>query len=130
MPQAGVHEKLADIPQTDGLAVDEIFALAGAVVAPGHRPFLAAAGKHPLALLQGEGDLGKALPLPGLGAAEDHVLHLAAPEGFGRLLPQHPPDGVRQVGLAAAVGPHDGGDGVVEGENGLIREGLKPLQFQ
>ena len=130
LAQAGVHEELVHIPQADGLAVEEVFALPGAVVPPGDGHLLPPVGEEIPALVQGEGDLGKALAAAGLGPAEDHVLHLAPPEGLGGLLPQNPADGVGEVGLSAAVGPHDGGDGMLEGEDRLVWKGLEPLQFQ
>ena len=130
LAQAGVHEEFIHIPQADGLAVEEVFTLPGAVVPPGDRHLLPPVGEEIPALFQGEGDLGKALAAAGLGPAEDHILHLAPPEGFGGLLPQNPADGVGKVGLSAAVGPHDGGDGMLEGEDRPVRKGLEPLQFQ
>ena len=130
LAQAGVHEEFIHIPQADGLAVEEVFTLPGAVVPPGDRHLLPPVGEEIPALFQGEGDLGKALAAAGLGPAEDHILHLAPPEGFGGLLPQNPADGVGEVGLSAAVGPHDGGDGMLEGEDRPVRKGLEPLQFQ
>ena len=43
-------------------------------------------------------------------AAEDHILHLPSPQGPGGLLPHDPADGVRQVGLARAVGAQQAKD--------------------
>ena len=130
LAQAGVHEQFVHVPQADRLAIDIVLALAGAVVAPGDRRLFPPVGEKILAPFQGQGHLGEALALAGLGAAEIHILHPAAPEGLGRLLPQNPADGVGQVGLAAAVGPHDGGDGAGKGEDRFVRKGLEPLQFQ
>ena len=71
-----------------------------------------------------------AQPLADLRPAEDHVLHLVPPQGPGRLLPQHPANGIGEIGLAAAVGADNGGDGMVKGEHGVVREGFEALQFQ
>ena len=120
--QAGIHEQLIYVLQADGAAVDVVLTLAGAVVP---------AGDHDLALLQGEdvvgvvqhqGHLGKALLLAQGGTAEDHILHLTAPECLGGLLPHDPADGVGDIRFSAAVGTHDSGDVLPEGEDRFIRE--------
>ena len=59
---------------------------------------------------EGERDFGHAGGLAVAGAGEDDVFHLDAAEAFGGLLAEDPGDGVRDVGLAAAVGTDDGGD--------------------
>ncbi len=75
---------------------------------------------------EGEGDLGHTCWLAVASAGEDDVLHLDAPEGFGGLLAENPGDGVRDVGLAAAVGSDDGGDSLArELDLGAITEGLE-----
>ena len=83
-----------------------------------------------LGVIQNQGDLRIARLLPLQGAAEDHVLHLAAPEGLGGLLTHDPADGVGDIRFAAAVGTDDGGDVLSKAENGLVREGLESLYFQ
>ena len=130
LPQAGVHEQLADVPQADLLAVYVVFALPGPVIPAGDGDLVLLVRAQILAAGEGEGDLGKPLSPAPLGAAEDHVLHPAPPKLPGGLLPQNPADGVGQVGLAAAVGPHNGGDGMVEGEHRLVGKGLEALEFQ
>ena len=124
LPQAGVHEALVHVPQADGLAVQEILALPRPVIPAGHGHLAARL------VLQPQGDLGRPQPLADLRPAEDHVLHLVPPQGPGRLLPQHPANGVGEIGLAAAVGADNGGDGMVKGEHGVVREGFEALQFQ
>ena len=75
---------------------------------------------------QGEGDLGHTGGLAVAGAGEDDVLHLDAAERFGGLLAENPGDGIRDVGLAAAVGSDDGGDAFAgELDLGAITEGLE-----
>src|SRR5208282_2358635 len=43
-------------------------------------------------------------------AGENHVFHARAAQRFGRLLPEHPGNRVRDIRLPAAVRPDDGGD--------------------
>ncbi len=75
---------------------------------------------------EGEGDLGHAGRLAVAGAGEDDVFHLDAAEGLGGLLAENPGDGVRDIGLAAAVGTDDGGDTFAgELDLGAITEGLE-----
>src|SRR5208283_2643280 len=70
------------------------------------------------------------------GTGENYVFHARTAQSLGGLLAQHPGDGIRDVGLAATVGPDDGGDAVpVKLEVGAIAkrfeaENLKPLQFK
>src|ERR1019366_3127371 len=69
-------------------------------------------------------------------AGEDHIFHARSAQGLGRLLTQHPGDGVGNIRLAAAVGSDDGGNAIpVELEVGAVAkrfeaENLKPLQFK
>ena len=128
---AGVHEQLVHVLQTAGLLVDVIFALTAAVVPPGHRHLrLVPGGENVLGVVDDQRHLGKAHLVALLGAAEDDVLHLGATELAAVLLAHDPADGVRDVGLAGAVGTHDGGDVLAEVEHGFLREGLKSLDFQ
>ncbi len=88
--QARIHEQLVDVPQPGGLLVDVVFAVPGAVVAPGDHHLVGVVQKGPVGVVQGQGGLGKAHGGALLGAAEDHVLHLRAPEGLGALLSHDP----------------------------------------
>ena len=128
--QARVHKQFVDVLQAGGLAVDVVFAVAAAVIAAGDHDLVGIVSQGPVGVVQGQGGLGKAHGAPLLGAAEDHVLHFGAPEGFGALLAHDPEDGVGDIRFAGAVGPDDGGDVVAEPDQGLVREGLKALQFQ
>jgi hypothetical protein len=85
---------------------------------------------------QGERHFGHTCRFAVAGAGEDHIFHACAAQGLGRLLAQHPGDGVGNIGLAAAVGADDGGHAVpVELEFGAVAERLEPenlktLQFE
>ena len=83
-----------------------------------------------IGVFKGKGHLRHGQGLALLGAAEDHILHPAAPKIFGRLLPQYPAYGIGKVALAAAVGADDGRDPVAEGQFGFLCKGFEPLQFQ
>ena len=74
--------------------------------------------------------LGKAQLAPLFRAAEDHILHFGAPQGLAALFAHDPEDGVGYVGLAGAVGAHNGRDILFKGEPGLVREGLEALYLQ
>ncbi len=85
---------------------------------------------------QGQRHFGHAGGLAVARAGEDDVFHAGAAQGLGRLLAQHPGDGVGNIRLAAAVGADDGRHTVpVELEFGAVAErlepeNLKPLQFE
>ncbi len=76
-------------------------------------------------VVEGEGDAGHAEGLAAGGTGEDDVEHLGAAEGFAGAFAQDPLDGVDDVGLAAAIGADDAGDGFIEGELGTVGEGLE-----
>ena len=128
--QTGVHEHLVDVPQTGGLLVDIVFAVPGAVVAPGDHHLVGVVGQRPVGIVQRQGCLGEANGGSLLGTAEDHVLHFGAPEGFGALLAHDPQNGVGNIRFPGAVGADDGGNVIAEPDQRLVREGLKALQFQ
>ena len=129
-PKAGVHEHLVDVPQAGGLLIDVIFAVPGAVVAPGDHHLVGIVGQRPVGVVQRQGRLGEAHGGALLGAAEDHVFHFGAPEGFGALFAHDPQNGVGNIRFSGAVGADDGGNVVAEPDQRLVREGLKALQFQ
>ena len=79
-----------------------------------------------LGIDQRQRDLRHARRLAIARAREDDVLHLDAAEGLGRLLAQHPRDGIGDVGLAAAIGPDDRCDAFAgELDLGAIAEGFE-----
>ena len=117
---AGAEEKLGDVEQAAGGLVDLVFAVAVAEQPPRHGDLAEARvlRRHEAAVvLEGERDLGHSGGRPRLAAAEDDVLHRAAAQVFRALLAHSPADGVDHVRLAAAVGPDDARDAVVEGED-------------
>ena len=128
--QAGVHEQVVDVLEAHLLPVDVILAVAAAVILAGEHDLAAVRIENMGGVVDNQADLGKALGPPLLGAAEDHVLHLAATEGLGALFAHDPEDGVGDVGLAGAVGPHDGSDILFKGEPGFIRKGFETLYLQ
>src|SRR5699024_3598176 len=108
---AGVQKQLVDILEPHVLAVDGVLAFAAAVVpaADGHliRVHVDAA----VQVVHGQVDHGVAHGAPGLGAANDHVLHLArTAQLLGAGFAQHPADGVGYIAFAGTVGSHHGGD--------------------
>ena len=128
--QPRVHKQLVDILEPDGMAVDVVFALPRTVIPPGDHDLALLPVEEMPGIVQHQRDLCKAQLLPPGGAAEDDVLHLAAPERLGGLLPHHPADGVGNIGFSAAVWPHDGGDIVVKGQHCFIRKGFESLDLQ
>ena len=127
--QAGVHEQLVDVPEAAGTAVDIVLAVPTAVEPAGDHDLLLLQREAMLSVVQHQGHLGVAHGLALLGAGEDHVLHLAAPQGLSGLLPHDPADGVGDIRFSAPVGADHRGDGLVEGETGLVWEGLEALQL-
>ena len=83
-----------------------------------------------LGVVHHKGHLSKAQLLALGCAAEDDVLHLPAPEGAGGLLAHDPADGVGDIRFSRAVGTHNGGNILAEGEDDLVREGLEALDLE
>ena len=129
-PEAGVHQKTVDILQADRLAVDGILALSAAVIATGKHDLRAFGGEDVGGVIQDQRDLGKAKGAAFFGAAEDHVLHLAAAQSLAALLAHDPEDRVGNIRFAGAVWPHDGSDVFFKADPGLVREGLEALDLQ
>src|SRR5690606_13707441 len=75
-----------------------------------------------------------------IGAGENHIFALLAPERLGRLLADRPADGVGDVGFAGAVRADDGGDTALaagrdvafrqEFQARLLGEGLEAVDFE
>ena len=82
------------------------------------------------AIGEGQRNLGEADRLARVGAAENDVRHFAAAQRLGRLLAEHPADGVEDVGFAATVRPDDGGHALVEIEDGFVGERFEPEEFE
>jgi len=126
----GVGQQLLDVEQPADGAVDGVLALPRAVQVAGDRHLAVLDGQQPGGVVDGEGDLGPAQGAAAARAGEDDVLHLAAAQGLGALLAQHPGDGVDDVGFPGAVGADDDRDPRLEVQGGLFRERLEPAQGQ
>ena len=146
--EAGAEEQILDIAQAGDFAIDEIFALAAAeepagdgdVLGPGGpvgvpvgvSVGVSVEGKFDVhgGVRQGHGDGGHAQRLAIPRTGEDDVFHAGATEQPGRLLTQHPTDGIAEVAFSTTVGAHNGGDaGAVEAHFGLVKERLEALNF-
>jgi len=128
---AGVQKQLGHVPQADRLAIDVIFALSAAVIPAGHGHLrLLHGGENVAGVVQNQRHLRESQLGPLGGAAEDHVLHLRAPESLGALFAHDPADGVGNIGFSASVRTDNGGDILPEVQNGLIRKRLESLDFQ
>ena len=128
--QACVHQQLVDVPQTGRLPVDVVLTLTAAVIPARDHDLRRVHPQGPVAIIQQQRRFGKAHLGPLGCAAEDDILHFSAPETAGTLLAQDPTDSIGDVGLAAAVGAHNGGDIVAELHNSLVGEGLEALHLQ
>ena len=128
--EAGAAQQVLDVTQTDGRLVQQVVALARAGKPPSHHDFGVRRGQVAGGVVEVERDFGDVHGAAGGGALEDHVLHLAAAEQPRGLLAQDPADRVRDVRLAAAVGPDNRGDAVLEGERDGVGKRLEAGQFE
>ena len=125
------EKEVLDVAQPALPSVQDVVALAVAGDAAGDRHL--AAGVGPVvgaARLQGQHHLGHSDRLSPGGAVEDHVLHRRPAEALGRLLAEDPLDGVRDVRLAGAVRPHDGGDPAGKRQSRPVDERLEALDLE
>src|SRR5262249_40417062 len=118
----GAEEELLDVLEAAGLVIDEVFALAGAVDTASDLHFFGLGGQDMAAVVKGHGDLGHAEAAPGRRALEDDVGHLAAAQGLGALLAEHPAHAVGHIRLAGAVWSNNAGDAADEVKRGLVGE--------
>ena len=81
-------------------------------------------------IINDQRDLGKAQAFSLLRTVKDDVFHLGAAQRAGGLLTHDPTDGIRNIGFARPVGADDGGDILAKGQDRLVREGLKSLDFK
>ena len=117
---AGVHEELVHILEADGLLIDVVLGLTAAVVPAGHRHLRFIAVKNMLRVVDHQRDLGKAHGAALGRAAENDILHFRTAELTAALLAHDPADGVGNIGLAAAVGTHDGRNVLAEIQDRFI----------
>ena len=54
-------------------------------------------------IVDGHGNFANAQRLSTFGTVKDHILHFAAAKDTVFLFTQHPPDGIDNIGLAAAI---------------------------
>src|SRR6266550_3577009 len=103
--EARAAQQVLHVAQAYGGAIQEVLALAGArqAAAPDH--LLVRERQRAVRVVEHERDLRHIHRAPAGRALEDDVLHLPSPQQAGRLLAEHPAHGVRDVRLAAAVGP-------------------------
>ena len=123
------HEELGDVLQAAGNFIDEIFGIAGAVDAAGDADL----AQHGVRLgqraavvgLEQQRNLGHPGGRIGVVAGVDEVFGAFAAQASGRLLAEHPADGVDDVGLAAPVGADDRRDSGRETDAGRLEKGLE-----
>ncbi|KZX19958.1 hypothetical protein ACH61_02939 [Rathayibacter tanaceti] len=128
--ETGVAQELLNVEQPAAATVDRVLTASVAEQRAGDRHLGVLDREGPVGVVDREGDLRPAERTAGGGAREDDILHLAAAERLGALLPHHPGQRVDDVALARAVGPDDAGDARLEGERGRLSEGLEPLEGQ
>ncbi len=127
--EAGPHEQVGDVPAAALLAVEEVVGLpvSGDQTLDGNFSVLGIDTAHAaVAVVELEFDRGLPDGLAPRRAVEDDVGHGFAAQGFGRRLAHDPAHGVDDIGLATAVGPHDGGHVAIEGDGDRIDKGLEP----
>ena len=125
---AAVGQQLLDVEQSTGRAVDCVVGPAVAEHGPADRHLGVVDRQGAVGVVDGQGHLGAPERRSARRAGKDDVLHLAAAQALGALLPHHPGQSVNDVGLARAVGADDAGDARFEAQRRRRRERLEPLE--
>jgi len=128
--QAGVGEQFLHVEQAALVPVDRVLALPGPEQQPADRDLGVVDRQRPVAVVDGQRDLGPAQRRPSRGPGEHDVLHLAAAQRFDALLAHDPGERVDHVGLARPVRADDTGDPLLELQRGGRGEGLEPAQSE
>ena len=128
--QSGVHEQCRDVLEPDDCLVEKIFAVPGAIQASRHTQLCVFHRQRPVGIIKSDADLGITHRPARLSAGENDILHARTAQGLDTLLPQHPTDGVCDIGLATAIGTDDRCHPGVEVNHGALRKGFETLDLQ
>ena len=126
--QARVVQDVLHVHQARRRAVDQVLRLARAIHAPCYAHLAKIDGQRVIGVVQNQRDLGHAHRAARRRAREDNVFHGLAAKHLGALLAQNPKNGVRNVGLARAVGAHNDSKARVKDHLGLVCEGLESFE--
>ena len=127
---AGVGQQFLDVEQTTRHTIDRVLGVAGAEQHPGDGDLVELDAQGAVGVVDRDADLGAPERGARCRAGEDHVVHLLAAHGLGRLRPEHPGNGVDDVGLARPVRADDDGDSGFEHHRGAVGERLEPLEVE
>jgi hypothetical protein len=129
---ARAHEKLLDVLEPARRAVDEILAAAVAENPARERDLVVSHLDARRAQVSSSTppSVSDTSPMP-IGLRPSVPLKITSAispprKRLGRLLAEHPADGVGDIGFAAAVGADDGSDAGLKIQRGFVREGLEP----
>ena len=125
-----IGQQLLDVQQAARRTVDGVLGAAGAEQGARNGDFAVFDGKRVVGVVDGERHVCPAQGRPAGRAGEDDVFHFAATQGLGPLFAHDPRQGVNDVGLAGAVGPHHRGDSQLEVERRGRRKRLEPADGQ
>ena len=126
--EPGLREEVAHVEAADGLAVEQVVAVARAVEPAHDRELAARDADAAVAVVEHQLDLADAARRVLLGAREEHVLARLRADLAGRLRCHGPLQRVGDVRLARAVRPDDDGDPALEAQLDRIAERLEAAQ--
>ena len=120
-------EQVDEVAQPDPLAVQEVVVLARPVEPPAELQDAVVDRQQPVGVVEDEGHVGHPEGGPAVGAGEDDVLALAAPQRPA-LLAERPAQRVGQVALARPVRADDGADPGAELDHRPLGERLEAVE--
>ena len=126
-PQPCIRQKGHYILQPAVFLVDGIFAVPTPVHPALETYFLEIHRQAVVRIVEHQGYFRHPHRPAAAASGKNHILHLRAPEVFDALFPQDPADGIGNIALAAAVGPHNGSDARFEFDIHFVCKGFKPM---
>src|SRR5579875_2131 len=123
-------EQIDDVAQAHGVAVDEVFALAGAVGAARDLYFVEIERQLTVAVVERHRDFGHAERLARRVAREDHVFEPLRAQAPRALFAQHPANRVDEVRFSRTVRPDHGRNTGLELDGRLLGERFEAEQAQ
>ena len=127
---ACIHEKQMDVAESAGCFIEEIFGASVAENPARDADFVVVEPEFRLAFGEGHRDFGHAHGLTRIGAGKDDVGHFTAAQCLGRLLAEHPANGVEDVRFSTAVRADDCRHSAMKFDQCPVGERLEALNFE
>jgi hypothetical protein len=128
--QSSLAEQFGDSARPDFAVVYPIFVLAIPESPSADRDLTKIEWKPPIAVIEGQDDLGHSGTGAALAARKDHIFGAFPAKSNVTLFSHHPPQSIRDIALSRTIRPHDGRYPGWEQKLGFRGEGFVPKKLQ